>query len=117
MEEFFLGRALEYARARNPEASEGRIFAFAHAVAALVNGFSLGLAGGPTVREYVAVRMYGQEGFLAFETAMELLVSADGPMFGPLTDLHRQVWSEEYCFGDDPDDVRELSGKNLPDEK
>ncbi len=89
--------------------------AFARTAAALVTGLPLGTVGGPTAREHAALRQLGQSRW-TFEEVVGVLGREDGLMFGPLTDLHRQVWVEEFCFDDDPDDVVELvasTGKKL----
>jgi hypothetical protein len=81
--------------------------AFARAVAVLVGGLPLGTVGGPTVREHAALRQFGQSQW-TFEEAVGVLSREDGLMFGSITELHRQCWVTEYCFEDDPEDVRQL---------
>lgn len=102
-----LERAMRLIQERKPNASIQKKAAFANSVQYLVTGWSGGF-GGPSVREHAACRLYGVRRY-SFEEAVELLISEEGPIFGPLTEIHRQCWEEEYCFDDDPDDVRQLS--------
>lgn len=105
-----LERALQLIRERKPEASEQKRAAFALSVAYLVTGESImGSLGGPSVREHAASHQYGPGGRYSFDKAVELLISDDGPIFGPLTDLHRECWESEYCFDDDPSDIAALN--------
>lgn len=48
-------------------------------------------------------------GFIGYDQAVEVLGAEDGVIFGPLTNLHRHCWQNEYCFNDDPEDLRALS--------
>jgi len=41
---------------------------------------------------------------------VELMLSDKGPIFGPITKLHRSCWENENCFDDDPSDVKRLDG-------
>jgi hypothetical protein len=105
--------ALERAKAlieeRKPEASPQKKAAFANSVAYLVTGWSGGY-GGPSVREHAAsYRFLGMAGRFSFDEAVRVLIADDGPIFGPISDLHRQLWLTEHCFDDDPADVEELS--------
>jgi hypothetical protein len=94
---------------RKPQASEQKRAAFALSVAYLVTGESImGELGGPSVREHAASHQFGPGGRYDFDKAVELLISDDGPIFGPITDLHRQCWVSEHCFDDDPSDMAEL---------
>jgi hypothetical protein len=105
-----LERAMRLIRERKPQASLQKKAAFANSVQTLVTGWSGGF-GRPSVREHAASRLYGAKaGRYTFEEAVELLILDEGPIFGPLTEIHRRCWEEEFCFDDDPDDVRELSG-------
>lgn len=107
--------------------------AFANAVAYLCTGWSGGY-GGPSVREHavswslsgaggrqeVAKTNLGplvvqypdgtlpQAGEWEFEAACQFAAPI---VFGPLTDLHRQVWSAEHHFDDDPEDLKALGGE------
>ena len=65
--------------------------------------------GGPSVREHVVGRLYVGEQ-VSVKTAYRRLLDSDGPIFGPLTDLHRYCWRNEHCFDDDREDVAELQG-------
>lgn len=101
-----LERAMVIAKERRADRSPQLLAAFANSVQTLVTGWSGGY-GGPSVREHVACRL--RTGEHTFEQAVELLIREDGPIFGPLTDLHRYCWKEEHCFDDDPSDVEQLS--------
>ena len=110
--EEILQRARQLVEERRPDASPQKKAAFANSVAYLVTGWAGGF-GGPSVREHAASRQYGQKGPLKglwlFEEACNLLLSEDGPVFGPLTSFHRQCWAEEHCFDDDPQDAADLA--------
>ncbi|MFC7344921.1 hypothetical protein [Saccharopolyspora griseoalba] len=101
--------AMRYARTHFPHASQQHRAAFANAVCAAVTGCSGGW-GGPSVREHAAARtLSGQR--LTFDDAVDLLGDPDGPIFGPLTELHWACWATEYCHDDDPDDRATLTGQ------
>lgn len=102
-------QAQAVAKERRPQASEYKVAAFARSVTTLVTGW-VATTGGPSVRDHSASVLYGDQGGYTFDEAVEILIREDGLIFGPITDLHRQCWQEKYCFDDDPDDVRELSG-------
>lgn len=102
-----LEKAKRIVEERKPQASVQKKAAFANSVAYLVTGMAGGY-GGPSVREHAVARYY--PGRYSFEEAVELLLKEDGPIFGPLTEVHRRCWEEEHCFDDDPRDVEELEG-------
>lgn len=102
-----LEQAKQYIEERRPEASPQKIAAFANSVAYMVTGLAGGY-GGPSVREHAAAREFGPGGGHSFEEACRLLSSEEGPIFGPITKLHRVCWREEFCFDDDPEDLRAL---------
>ncbi|QQS15338.1 MAG: hypothetical protein IPK84_03135 [Candidatus Moraniibacteriota bacterium] len=83
--------------------------AFVSAVTFAVTGWRPSLGKGPTVREWAAARVCRP--YWDVRSAIAVLVAEDGPIFGPITDIHRQCWAEEDCLDDDPRDVRELSGQ------
>jgi hypothetical protein len=93
-------RALQVACACHPAAAPQRHAAFANAVADAVTGLSGGY-GGPSVRE-LAARVVIAGARLDFVAAVTRLIGDDGPIFGPLTDVHRQVWDERECRDEDP---------------
>lgn len=103
------GRIIEQ---RRPEASPQKKAAFANSVAYLVTGWSGGREEyhGPSVRELAVVHRYGPGGRHNFEEACDLLLKDDGPIFGPITNLHRKCWMEEFHDDDDPQDIVELKG-------
>ncbi len=103
-------QAMKLVNDKRPNASGYKRAAFANSVAYLVTGASGGY-GGPSVREHTASQMYGPGGAYTFEEAVELLLSDEGPIFGPLTDVHRFCWENEHCFDDDPEDKAELGLK------
>ena len=102
-----LERALKIARERRPDAAPQRHAAFANSVAYLLTGTSGGY-GGPSVREHAASHQFGGQR-LDFDQAVKKLIADDGPIFGPLTELHRQLWTDENCFDDDPADIAALT--------
>ena len=94
---------------KRPQASNHHRCAFANSVQSMATG-CVGGYNGPSAREQAALRQYAESvGKTKFEDALALLNSDDGPIFGPITDLHRQCWKEEFCFDDDPVDVAELT--------
>ena len=97
-----LERALQIAQERQPQASPQKHAAFANSVATAVTGWSGGY-GGPSVREHAAARMCPHPS--EFDKAVEILIANNGPIFGPLADLHSMCWEDEECFDDDPQDV------------
>ncbi len=103
-----LNRAMRLIQERNPKASLQKRATFANGVFYLVTGYSGGF-GGPSVREHAIPRVLGQGGGRSFDEAVELLISDDGPIFGPITDVHRHCWENECCFDDDPEDIKQLS--------
>lgn len=102
-----LEQAMALVKEKKPNASPQKCAAFANSIQSLVTGWSGGY-GGPSVREHVACRMYGGR-LHPYEKACELLLTDDGPIFGPLTELHYLCWEHEHCFDDDPHDEAELS--------
>jgi hypothetical protein len=103
-----LEKAMALVRQQKPNASAQKTAAFANSVAYLVTGFSGGY-GGPSVREHAVSHMY-LGGEYSFDEAIRMLLDDNGPVFGPLVDVHRHCWLEEDCFDDDPEDVVQLSG-------
>lgn len=103
-----LHRALDIARKERPQASPQRHAAFANSVAYLVHGWSGGF-GGPSVREHAASWTFGTKR-LSFDEAVQALLDEQGVIFGSLADIHRQCWENEYCFDDDPDDLKQFEG-------
>lgn len=106
-----LERARQLVEERKPSASIYHKAAFANSVQELVTGWAGGY-GGPSVRQYAAVFMYSGRRY-SFEEAAELLLRDDGPIFGPITEFHREIWDDYPCFDDDPRDVEELGGPNF----
>lgn len=99
--------ALAYAEKHQPTASLEKKNAFANSVVRLIGEARSPLGTGPSVREHAAVRTYGVRKF-SFEEACELLILSDGPIFGPIQEVHRGIISEhEYCFDNDPEDLEE----------
>jgi len=99
-------QAMDWIKQNRPEASPQHKAAFANAVTSKVTGFTGGF-GGPSVREHAAARIRCGER-MSFEEAVNLLNADDGPVFGPITKLHRVMWRVEHCFDDDPADLQEL---------
>lgn len=105
--EEILEEALNIARIEKPSASVQKHAAFANSVLYLISGGSGGY-GGPSVREHAACHKYAGEKY-SLKEAIFLLLNDDGPIFGPITDLHRYCWKNENCFDDDPEDVEAVS--------
>jgi len=105
-DENVLDKAMSLIQEKKPSASIQKKAAFANSVQTLVTGWSGGY-GGPSVREHAACRKYGGQRY-PFEEAVRLLIADDGIIFGPITDIHRYCWEEEYCFDDDLRDIAEL---------
>lgn len=97
-----LEKALARAKKLHPDGSPYHWAAFANAVAYLLTGQAGGY-GGPSVREHACARLTRTDDFNLACSEAEPIV------FGPLTDLHREMWADEHCFDDDPADVAELS--------
>lgn len=95
-----------------PDVTPQKKAAFANSVGYLVTGASGGY-GGPSLREHIAGMVHGAGGQHSFEEACRLLLKDDGAIFGSLTEQHHCFWNEQsdICFDDDPDDLRQLSGK------
>lgn len=104
-----LNKARSIAKTQKPEFSNYRHAAFANSVLTLVAGVAGGF-GGPSVREHSSSHLYGGRKY-GFDDAVKLLLSDDGPIFGPIADIHVYCWKNEYCFDDDPKDVAELEAK------
>lgn len=107
-----LSYARLFAEGKFSEASIQKIAAFCGSVVYLMTGASGGY-GGPSIREhavsYAAIEGGRPGGDYSFDEACEFA----GPIvFGPLTSLHRRVFQNEYCFDDDPDDLRFVGGSN-----
>ena len=103
-----VGNAMAIIQEYKPESSPQRKAAFANCVAYLTTGVSGGY-GGPSIREHAVGVLYAGSSML-FREAVKLCMSDKGPIFGPLTDLHLDIWYEEsdICFDDDPQDSAEL---------
>lgn len=101
--------ALRFIRRKRPGEALARQEAFVSAVTLAVTGWRPSLGKGPTVREWAAARVCSPHWDL--RAAIAMLIAEDGPIFGPITDLHRECWVEEECYDDDPRDARELSGQ------
>ncbi|QQS20996.1 MAG: hypothetical protein IPL87_00350 [Candidatus Moraniibacteriota bacterium] len=99
-------RAVQAAREKYPMKSDVEWFAYASSLVYAVTGQAVGNIG-PTVREHAARRICPP--YRSFESARDILLAEDGPIFGPLTPVHRKCWVEENCFNDKPADVGELS--------
>lgn len=106
-----LEKAKQFIDERMPATSAQKRAAFANSVAYLVTGLSGGY-GGPSVREHAASHKYGLGGRLTYDEAVAWLSDPKDVIFGPLTDVHRGCWAHEYCFDDDPDDIRNLESLN-----
>ena len=106
------GRALQIAQEEMARASPEHRAAFANSVSYLVTGASGGCVdlGGPSVRECAVAHLYaGRAGSFTFEEAVELLIAADGLVFGPIGEIHCICWESELCFDDDPADITLLN--------
>lgn len=88
------------------EFSNQKRCAFANSVSYFVTGWSGGY-GGPSVREHAASR-FKTKSECSLSEVIKMLEDPKGPIFGPITDLHRNLYQIEHCFDDDPDDIIEL---------
>ncbi|GHP00705.1 hypothetical protein KSF_107520 [Reticulibacter mediterranei] len=91
-----------------PQASAFKHAAFANSVVYALYHTSGGY-GGPSVREHAVTKAVNEKGktFTGFVDACEFVAPI---VYGPLTDLHRQVWDEQQAisFDNDPEDVKQL---------
>jgi hypothetical protein len=108
--ETILEKAMAKAREDHPGSSPKKQAAFANSVAYLCTGYSGGY-GGPSIREHAVSWAAMRAGRAANETwGFEEACAFAGPIvFGPLTDLHREVHEAEHCFDDDPADIKEIA--------
>ncbi|MBH41101.1 MAG: hypothetical protein CL685_00100 [Candidatus Magasanikbacteria bacterium] len=95
-----------------PYASLQKKAAFANAVQELVCGVAGGY-GGPSVREHAAVHIFGPSKPLSFNSAVDLLADEQGPIFGPITDIHVWCYLNEECFDNDPKDLEILRARTI----
>ena len=102
-----LERALNHARDKFKGFHPFRHAAFANGVAYLVTGWSGGY-GGPSVREHAVSYAGHDAGIVGAYDVEEAMKIAEPVVFGPLGDAHRLAWRQEYCFQDDPEDLRIL---------
>jgi len=83
--------------------------AFARSVAYLVTGWATSTSW-PSAREAVVRRRFAcSAGRFSFEEACELLISEHGLIFGPVQDVHREVFEEEMTGNNDSEDLRILT--------
>lgn len=91
-----------------PQASDYRHAAFANSVQYAMTGASGGY-GGPSLREHAVTKAVIDSGrmFTDFDEACQFVAPI---VYGPLTDLHRQIWDAQrsICFDNDPEDERQL---------
>ena len=91
-----------------PQASTYKHAAFANSVQYAIQRASGGY-GGPSVREHAVTKALNDAGqsFTDFEVVCRFVSPV---VYGPLTDLHRQVWEDQQviCFDNDPEDERQL---------
>lgn len=108
-----VGDAMAIVQEYRMDASPQKKAAFANCVAYLTTGVSGGY-GGPSVRELAIGYQYAPTSML-FREAVKLCLSDAGPIFGPLTPFHSEIWEEEgdICFDDDPEDIKELNDEKF----
>lgn len=99
-------RVMRLVDQRRPDASAPRRAAAVNTIVKLMTGVTAGM-GGPSVRERTAVKQLGGRTW-ELSNAVDAVLADDGPVFGPLTDLHRRVWAVEFCMDDDPEDIDQL---------
>ena len=101
-----LQQAFAWGERHYSQANSQKHAAFANSVLYALKRVSGGY-GGPSVREHAVCRALAGQAFSDFDEACAFCVPL---VYGPLTDLHRQIWDEEQeiCFDDDPEDVRLL---------
>tara|TARA_Y100001970_G_C13981840_1_gene723582 strand:+ start:41 stop:394 length:354 start_codon:yes stop_codon:yes gene_type:complete len=103
-----LEKAREFIERHRPDASSQKKAAFANAVQQLVCGVAGGY-GGPSVREHAAAYLFGGQKLINYGTAIEMLNKENGPIFGPINQVHIQCFENEECFDDDPHDLQTLA--------
>jgi hypothetical protein len=85
------------------------LIAFRGALASLVYGVvPANETADCSVRERAAVRLLWDRRDEEVGELYAALLEPSGPIFGPLSSLHRQVWAAEPCRLDDPRDIAEL---------
>lgn len=126
-----LTQALEWGKTHHPQAHSTRHAAFANSVAYLVTGANGGY-GGPSIREHcVCYALVGDGDNVPTATNLGLMTMSlsDGRLpragtwdfakacqfaepicYGQLPALAAQVVASEYCFDDDPADLKQLQG-------
>lgn len=90
-----------------PNASQYKHAAFANSTWYALEHVSGGF-GGPSIREHVAAKMI-DDSRKTFTLEQACLFVAP-IVYGPLTDMHRQMWRDfgEICFDNDPEDEQLL---------
>lgn len=124
-----LSRALAWGKQRHPDAALQRHAAFANSVAYLVTGAAGGY-GGPSIREHCVSWSLAGDGFNALaDTSLGALTLqmpdgrlpragdwefdracafAEPIVYGPLPAMAARIIEQEYCFDDDPEDIKAL---------
>ena len=122
--------ALAWGKVKNPNRNNYRHCAFANSVSYLVTGGSGGY-GGPSIREHAVSWSLAGDGYNSpvetnlgnintqfpdgrlprpgeweFERACQF---AEPICYGQLPAIAKRIYQEEYCFDDDPDDLRDLN--------
>lgn len=127
--EDILKRAMDWSQENKPESSEYHKAAFANSVSYLVTGYSGGF-GGPSIREHICSHALVGDGYNMLQDTNlgQITVSyPDGRLpspgewsfdhainfcssicFGPLSKYAIKVVEMEYCFNDDPNDLKQL---------
>ncbi|MFG1858942.1 hypothetical protein ACGFJT_44405 [Actinomadura geliboluensis] len=101
-----LHKALELARKKYPNVAPELHTAFANTVAFAVTGVDGGF-GPASCREHLASRKYILNQ-VTYEQATREMLDPEGPIFGPLTEAHREVFESESCHNDAPADREAL---------
>lgn len=107
-----LKTAYAWGQRNHPQASNEQHAAFANSVLYLLFHASGGF-GGPSLREH-AVTWAAHEQALECSDPETAYTFVEPIVYGPLTDLHRQVWlsMQHLCFDNDPADVQALSSSS-----
>lgn len=105
--------ARQWGEQNYPNASTLKHAAFANSVAYAAYRMSGGF-GGPSIREHAASKAINDSGIDWQDKPEQEIYAFVAPIiYGPLTDLHREIWDDkrlqDISFDNDPADVAELS--------
>jgi len=103
----YLELAKKFIEEKKPNESQQKKDAFTNSVPYVLLGISGGY-GGPSVREHSSNILKRKKSNWTFEEVCTELIKDDGLIFGPIKNIHRIIFENEYCFDDDPEDIKRL---------